>query len=86
MAMTKEERRPCAARCRAEESEEDALHREARDKRRSEEGMYLTREEFEAREPCRGCCRPLMGEELPNGLSHWPGTLHMTDLPALGVQ
>ena len=61
------------ARARAEQAERDA--RRMRDQRRrwQEEGTYLTRAEFEAGVPCRGC-----GEPWLDGLGGWPPLLDMT--------
>jgi hypothetical protein len=61
------------ARARAEQAERGA--RRMRDQRRrwEEEGMYLTRAEFEAGVPCRGC-----GEPWLDGLGSWPPLLKMT--------
>lgn len=61
------------ARARAEQAERDA--RRTRDQRRrwEEEGTYLTRAEFEAGVPCRGC-----GEPWVDGLGSWPPLLKMT--------
>jgi hypothetical protein len=61
------------ARARAEQAEQDA--RRMRDQRRRwhEEGTPLTRAEFEAGVPCRGC-----GEPWLDGLGHWPALLDMT--------
>jgi len=61
------------ARARAEQAERDA--RRMRDQRRrwEEEGTRLTRAEFEAGVPCRGC-----GEPWLDGLGSWPPLLKMT--------
>ena len=61
------------ARARAEQAERDA--RRMRDQRRrwQEEGTRLTRAEFEAGVPCRGC-----GEPWLDGLGAWPTLLDMT--------
>ena len=61
------------ARARAEQAERDA--RCMRDQRRrwQAEGTYLTRAEFEAGVPCRGC-----GEPWLDGLGGWPALLDMT--------
>lgn len=61
------------ARARAEQAERDA--RRLRDQRRrwQEEGTHLTRAEFEAGVPCRGC-----GEPWLDGLGDWPALLDMT--------
>jgi hypothetical protein len=61
------------ARARAEQAERDA--RRMRDQRRrwEEEGTRLTRAEFEAGVPCRGC-----GEAWLDGLGSWPPLLKMT--------
>jgi hypothetical protein len=61
------------ARARAEQAERDA--RRLRDQRRrwQEEGRHLTRAEFEAGVPCRGCSEPWL-----DGLGDWPAVLDMT--------
>ena len=61
------------ARARAEQAERDA--RRMRDQRRrwEEDGTRLTRAEFEAGVPCRGC-----GEPWLDGLGGWPPLLDMT--------
>jgi hypothetical protein len=57
---------------RAELAEEQAHADEARRKRWTEQRMYLTREEAEAGEPCRGCGVPVMGEVRSGWSLAWP--------------
>jgi hypothetical protein len=61
------------ARARAEQAERDARRMRDQRRRREEEGTYLTRAEFEAGVPCRGC-----GEPWLDGLGSWPPLLKMT--------
>jgi hypothetical protein len=61
------------ARARAEQAERDARRMRDQQRRWQEEGTYLTRAEFEAGVPCRGC-----GEPWLDGLGGWPPLLDMT--------
>jgi hypothetical protein len=55
--------------------EEGRAHRdEAKRREWREKGMYLTREQAAAGEPCRGCGLPVIDH-----LGDWPGTMHLTD-------
>lgn len=56
------------ARDKALRAEEDHLRNQAQSERFKRENMYLTWEEYQAGEPCRGCGKPLMDQqdtELP---------------------
>ena len=64
----------------ADKAMRHALEAEARDRRESmkrleweKNGTYLTRAEFEANVPCRGCGRPFIDNRGP-----WPAQIHMT--------
>lgn len=61
------------ARARAEQAERDARRMRDQHRRWDEEGTRLTRAEFEAGVPCRGC-----GEPWLDGLGGWPPLLKMT--------
>jgi hypothetical protein len=55
--------------------EEARAHRnEVKRREWREMGMYLTREQAAAGEPCRGCGLPVI-----DNLGNWPGTMHLTD-------
>lgn len=55
--------------------EEARAHRdEARRQEWREKGMYLTREQAAAGDPCCGCGLPII-----DNLSDWPGTMYLTD-------
>lgn len=55
--------------------EEARVHREEAKRREwREKGMYLTREQAAAGEPCRGCGLPVI-----DNLGDWPGTMYLTD-------
>jgi hypothetical protein len=55
--------------------EEARVHRdEAKRREWREKGMYLTREQAAAGEPCRGCGLPVI-----DNLGDWPGTMYLTD-------
>ncbi|QYF74391.1 hypothetical protein [Cryobacterium sp. PAMC25264] len=55
--------------------EEARAHRdEAKRREWREKGMYLTREQAAAGEPCRGCGLPVI-----DNLGDWPGTMYLTD-------
>jgi hypothetical protein len=60
------------ARARAEQAERDARRMRDQRQRWDEEGTRLTRTEFEAGVPCRGC-----GEPWLDGLGGWPPLLKM---------
>lgn len=54
--------------------EETRAHRdEAKWREWREKGMYLTREQPAAGEPCRGCGLPVI-----DNLGNWPGTMYLT--------
>lgn len=55
-------------------AEEDALRREAKRREWHEKGMYLTRDQAAAGEPCRGCGLPVI-----DGLGSWPPLMHLSD-------
>jgi hypothetical protein len=61
------------ARARAEQAERDARRMRDQLRRWQEEGTRLTRAEFEAGVPCRGCGKPWL-----DGLGRWPPLLEMT--------
>jgi hypothetical protein len=65
--QTPEERASARARRTAEDAEQQELRRRAKREQWTREGMYLTRDEFEAGEPCRGCGQALLDDlpELP---------------------
>ena len=77
MALTEEQKTARAAKRRLNEAlkaERRAHRHEAQRRRWADEGMYLTREEAEAGEPCRGCGLPVI-----DALGNWPGTSYMSD-------
>lgn len=54
--------------------EEERAHRnEAKRREWEEKGMYLSREQAAAGEPCRGCGLPVI-----DNLGDWPGTMYLT--------
>lgn len=55
-------------------AERRAHRHEAQRLRWADKGMYLTRDEAEAGEPCRGCGLPVI-----DGLDNWPGTSVMSE-------
>ncbi|MCP9207183.1 hypothetical protein [Streptomyces cucumeris] len=74
--MTEEQRQQRArarARSAALEAEEDDRRREEKNEEWKREGTYLSREEFEAGHPCRGC-----GEPILDGRGNQPPLLRMT--------
>lgn len=58
---------------RALEEEARAQRDEVRRREWREEGMYLTREQAAAGDPCRGCGLPVI-----DNLGSWPGTMYLT--------
>lgn len=50
--------------------EEAKAHRD--EAKRREKGMYLTREQAAAEEPCRGCGLPVL-----DNLGNWPCTMYL---------
>ena len=60
MATTSEERALAKARRKAETAEQQARRMRDRQQRWHDEDMYLSRAEFEAEEPCRGCGKLLL--------------------------
>jgi hypothetical protein len=55
-------------------NEEERAHRnEAKHREWEESGMYLTREQAAAGEPCRGCGLPVIDNR-----GDWPGTMYLT--------
>jgi hypothetical protein len=70
---TPEERALNHARRRAEQAEQDARRHRDQRRRWHDEGMYLTRAELEAGEPCRGCGLPWIDD-----LGAFPPLLQMT--------
>ena len=70
---TPEERALKRARLRAEQAEQDARRQRDQRQRWHDEGMYLTRAELEAGEPCRGCGLPWIDD-----LGTFPPLLKMT--------
>lgn len=77
MGKLTEEQRQQRARARSHraalQAEEDDQRREAKREQWEREGTYLSREEFEAGHPCRGC-----GEPILDGLGDRPPLLRMT--------
>jgi hypothetical protein len=74
--LTEEQRQQRAlkrARREALEAEEDDRRNEEQRQRWKRDGAYLSREEFEAGVPCRGCGKPLI-----DGLGSWTPLMHMT--------
>ncbi|HEX4402818.1 MAG TPA: hypothetical protein VHZ98_15970 [Galbitalea sp.] len=70
MALTEAEKEARAEKRRiaaAQRAEDDALRHEARRRVWHEKGMYLTREQAAAGEPCRGCGLPVI-----DNLGSWP--------------
>ncbi len=77
MALTEEQKTARMAKRRLTEAlkaEHRAQRHEAQRRRWANEGMYLTTEEAEAGEPCRGCGLPVI-----DGLGSWPGTSYMSE-------
>lgn len=77
MALTEEQKTVRAAKRRlndALEAEARAHRQEAQRRRWVDEGMYMTREEAEAGELCRGCGLPVI-----DGPGNWPGTSSVSD-------
>jgi len=56
------------------QAEEDAVRREHKRREWETNGTYLTREEYAAGAPCRGCGLPII-----DGLGSWPALLKMDD-------
>ncbi|SER53003.1 hypothetical protein SAMN05443377_1026 [Propionibacterium cyclohexanicum] len=76
MPLTDEQKAARAAKRRMTNAlkEEARAHRdEARRREWVEKGMYLTREEAAAGEPCRGCGLPVI-----DNLGSWRGTMYLT--------
>ncbi|QNA72010.1 hypothetical protein C8250_008940 [Streptomyces sp. So13.3] len=74
--LTEEQRQPRArARARSEalQAEEDDRRREEKRAQWVREGMYLSRQELKAGQPCRGC-----GEPILDGLGERPPLLRLT--------
>lgn len=76
MPLTDEQKAARAAKRRMTQAlkEEARAHREeARRREWVEKGMYLTREEAAAGEPCRACGLPVI-----DNLGSWPGTMYLS--------
>ncbi|WP_269857920.1 hypothetical protein [Streptomyces sp. RPT161] len=78
MAKLTEAQRQQRAAARARREALEAEERDRRDTERREmwqrEGMYLSWEEYQAGEPCRGC-----GEPMRDDLGDWPPLLRLTE-------
>lgn len=77
MALTEVQKRTRAEtrlRNEALQAEEDALRREAKSREWREKGMYLTRDQAAAGEPCRGCGLPVI-----DGLGSCPPMMHLSE-------
>lgn len=77
MALTEEQKAARAEKRRMTNAlkEEARVRRdEARRREWVENGMYLTREQAAAGEPCRGCGLPVI-----DNLGSWPGTMFLTE-------
>lgn len=77
MALTEQQKADRAARRRMTSALKAEAHAHREEGRRREwrvKGMYLTREEVAAGEPCRGCGLPVIDR-----LGNWPPLLHLTD-------
>ncbi len=76
--LTEEQKRARADTLRRNDAlrdEQDARRREAKRREGREKGMYLTRDQAAAGEPCRGC-----GLLVIDGLGSWPPLMHLSDL------
>jgi hypothetical protein len=69
----RQQRARARARSEALQAEEDDQRTEEKREQWEREGTYLSREEFKAGHPCRGC-----GEPILDGLGDQPPLLRMT--------
>ncbi len=77
MALTEEQRQTRAEtrqRNEALRAEADALRHEAKRREWREKGMFLTRDQAVAGEPCGACGLPVI-----DGLGSWPPLMHLTE-------
>ena len=77
MALTEEQKQTRAEtrqRNEALRAEADAVRREAKRREWHEKGMFLTRDQAAAGEPCRACGLPVI-----DGLGSWPPPMHVTE-------
>jgi hypothetical protein len=76
VALTEEQKRARAekrALAAALKEEEHAHRREAKQREWRDKGMFRTREEAAAGEPCRGCGLPVI-----DNLGSWPPLMHLS--------